>query len=297
MGTMTSSSSLRRGMVTLLVVASSGTVAACTPAAPGVSDQSSSSTSATPTVTQTPTDASTPPALKTGIVKGVDGWSTYTNAKLGISFRFPTKMRVLNGKKCTKQQSGSGYTFQAVEGVVPSTVIKDGDTFYITQKYGYQPSDMIGQPPMEVYHSCTKVTTTRKALHRYRLALNPTDGPYHFLAITVAPEKSKTQVTKYLKKTFATCSSFTVKGMAANTSGPWRNVNFTCPGDSSYFRGFGRPIYFTNYSKTRYYTDNQLLVMLWYTQVDQIYSPKEQINVNGLSKTEATVGTTFTLVG
>jgi hypothetical protein len=266
---MTGSKPLRRWSVALLAVVTAAT-AACSTGTPSASNQPSASTTApttgttSPAVTPTGTPTEAPPT--TGIVKDSDGWSTYTNAELGFSFRFPTRIYAGLGAPCTKNQESGGWSYRPSSGVVPATVIQDRDSFYVTQKISYQLGDAQQMADGTTkYKACTKTVTTVKMIRAY--VSGTSDYLLAVLPISVVQASTRADVKSFAVTTFDHCASVTVASMVHSPSGPWRKVLFSCPEDQMFF----------NYAyDARLYQAHSLFVMFWFGQAIQIYDARQR---------------------
>ncbi len=257
----------KRRWAAVFVVALLATTAACSTGTPTSTDQQStsataSSSTATPTMPTTPTSA--PPT--TGIVKGDDGWSTYTNAELGFAFRFPTRITASLGAPCTKNQESGGWSYRPSTGVVPATVLHDGASFYVTQKISYQLGD-----PQEMsdgttkYKSCAKTSTTVAMVRAYLTGTSPYQ--LSVLPISVTQATGRADVKAFAVATFDQCASVKVASLTQSSAGPWREAHFSCPDD---------PMFFNYMYDARLYQHQDLFVMFWFGQAIQIYNAKEK---------------------
>lgn len=262
---MTGSKALRRWSVTI-VVAAVATATACSTSTKSVSDQptpTESTTAATETTAPTQTTPTEEPPV-TGIVKGDDGWSTYTNAELGFTFRFPTRTYAYNGAPCAKVQEGNDWSYRPADGVVPATVVQDGSRFWVVQKISWQLGDEVKSNGSSKFKSCTKTTTTAAMLRAYDtgqsdFSLNP-------LPMTVSPVAARAQVKENVRTYFYGCPTIRVVSIDRNGGG-WRDVRYTCPSDSTYP---GAMI------DVRWYKAQGLFAVFEFGQAYHIYNTKQK---------------------
>ena len=243
----------------------------CTGAGPTASTSTAPTVTVTVTATPGPTTSSTPTAAApvTGIVKGKNGWSTYTNVELGFSFRFPSKMYVQNGSPCTKKNTAGDWTYQDAPGVVPATVVQDGAEFWLVQATGYQRGDHVtkqkGSYLYDYYKSCTKRQTSVTLLRAYE-AQNTyyrLDG----LPIVAEPAHNQTDVHDALSAIFSNCSTLNLTGLKKSASGPWREPVYACPGNPAFPGGA---------TDARWYKPQGLFVAFLLGQAYHIYNPDQQ---------------------
>jgi hypothetical protein len=277
---MSSPGGLRVGMVPVLLALTVTT--ACSPATQSVSTQptpnlsvvtSSPSEAASPAQSPTPTSkpkpTSTPSATRsptTGIVKNGDGWSTYTNAEVGFTLRFPTHVYAYNGAPCAKRQESGDWTYRAVPGVVPATVTQDGSTLWVVQKISYQlgkAKDLANGATL--YRSCTKRTTTVAMM---RAAEAPGFVYFlNYLPITVAPAHNRTEVQDELLAYFTNCPQIKLLSLNPSTSGSWRDVAVACPNNPAFPGGV---------TEIRWYQAQGLFVVFDFGQVEHIFTAKNK---------------------
>ncbi len=210
----------RRGIV-VLMVAVVATLSGCTGSAPSASDQVTSTSN--PTAATAGATSSAPP-VATGVVQGKDGWSTYTNAKLGFSVRFPTRIYGSSGSPCVKKQTNGVWSYQASPGVVPAAIRRLSNDFIITQRYGYLPTvsgyRADGSP---VFGSCPKTRTTSSMFHTEDLP------PVAALGLTVHPQFARADVEQWVRGGYDFCGRRMKVTFTPGASGAWTSVTFTCP--------------------------------------------------------------------
>ncbi|HEY4160859.1 MAG TPA: hypothetical protein VGM08_02235 [Candidatus Saccharimonadales bacterium] len=97
-------------------------------------------------------------------------WDTYTDNALGFSFMYPDTLISGSGAYCTTSnyvyddygnKVPSQTSYRPAQGVVPTTVIRDGDTVYVTDTYTYQLTGEHGDSAGHAFYSgCSKMVTT-----------------------------------------------------------------------------------------------------------------------------------------
>jgi len=212
-------------------------------------------------------------------------WQTYTNNTLKFSVQVPKTISSGNGAQCTKEswvydnygnKVAGQSSYRLATGVVPVTVVEDGDNIYITESYSYQ---LTGETRDSTGHSyfsgCEKIDSTPSLLRQY--ATND-KSKYPVLAlsaipITVVKAKNQGEILKQVHK-ILNDTSLKIASMTKDSNGDWQNINFDCSPEEGCMR--------LNYKfYLRYYTDKKKVVCIKLGQAailtdaaDNIYDSK-----------------------
>src|SRR3989344_564950 len=166
-------------------------------------------------------------------------WQTYTNHTLGFSVQVPKTISSYNGGQCTRQTEiynnagvkvSSQPSYRSATGVVPATVVEDGDNVYITESYSYQLTGETKDSAGYSYFSgCEKVDSSPTLLRQY--ATND-KSKYPVLAlsavpITVVKAKNQDEILKQVHK-ILNDTSLKIASMTKDSNGDWQNINFDC---------------------------------------------------------------------
>lgn len=234
--------------------------------------QKSSSTS----TAQTTNTSKASPAKKDSEITSGPGaeWNTYTNNKVGFSVQIPKQYLSSQGAECTKSSTvndnygnkvDSKAHYTPTQGLVPATVIEDGEDFYVAEQYTYQlangADDGAGHT---LYSSCIKTVTTADVVHNY---LQHTKGSYLLdnLPFSVVAVKDEAAILTWAKVHF---KDDTITMTLKNNPAGWQDVSLSCTGAGS------DPCETFNFAfKLRYFKVKHKLVYLAQGQAGHIYKP------------------------
>ncbi len=119
--------------------------------------------SATPAVSAAPTLAVTPSPEST--LTSVDAtYNLYTNTKLGFSIKVP-KADNISGYSCKYTTENGDHSYRPVSGMVPITMLNDGNTVHMANTYFYQLSGETKSGDISYFSKCNKVTVTSEMIN------------------------------------------------------------------------------------------------------------------------------------
>lgn len=186
------------------------------------------------------------------------GWKTYTNYKAGFSIEVPASFVSQYGGECQK----TATSYRPAEGVVPTSVIQDGDSYYITENYTYQLSDVTkDNTGVSYYADCNKVDTTPAVVRQYKDQNNDNAPQLNVIPIQVIKTRSQSDITGHARSIFGN-QNVMVESLADNPSG-WKDVKLNSPDDLTF-----------NFSFTlRYYEKQDKLVYIAKGQAGNLAIP------------------------
>jgi hypothetical protein len=110
--------------------------------------------------------------------------------------------------------------------VVPTTIVEDGEDFYITESYTYQltQSRLDDTESITIYDGCEKTTGDLQTIIESEDA---DDGPLvSTIPITVADAKNRNEIDKKVKQIFG--EGHFITGIQNSKDGEWQDVDIDC---------------------------------------------------------------------
>ena len=232
------------------------------------STTSTNTTAVKPTTNTQPTV--TPPASEITSGPGTD-WNTYTNNKVGFSVQIPKQFLSSDGAQCTKvtyvydnygNKVSSPAHYIPAQGVVPATVVEDGNNFYVVEEYTYQltgkTNDGSGH---ELASGCQKMQTTVDVVNGYKQANSIYE--LNMLPLSVVTAQNQQDVLNWAKGYF---KDTTVTMTLKDNAGGWQDVTLDCS-SSNPCTDFNYKFYL------RYYKAQNKLVYLQQGQSGHLQTP------------------------
>lgn len=172
-------------------------------------------------------------------------WATYTNEALGFSINYPKEARASYGD-CEKKTN----SYRPKEGVVPNTVIEDGDTFYIVPAYVYQLTGETTDAGVSNFSGCEKLMTTAAAIKD-----EDTSFLFDNIELKVTNDYTDAEVLAAAKEIFQS-DDIKITSLDHSADGDWQDVKLACTTDEENCMTF-------NYRfELRHYHDKKKLVYI-----------------------------------
>ncbi|MDB5175670.1 MAG: hypothetical protein JWM81_528 [Candidatus Saccharibacteria bacterium] len=179
-----------------------------------------------------------PTASATNIGTFSDGpgtdFKTYTNKTYGFSITVPKNILTESGTCTTVDYAYNTYGYKIpapttsalAPAVVPTTVVEDADTFYVTQAYSSQLTDPSTSSGNTFYGGCHKVDTTVDVV---RASNAPTAGVLlDTLPILVASANNDSEILSKIRPQFENSATLKIASKTTDPQGSWQNLKLSC---------------------------------------------------------------------
>ncbi|MGD0283994.1 MAG: hypothetical protein ABSB12_00115 [Candidatus Saccharimonadales bacterium] len=210
---------------------------------------------------------STPKTSNNNVTTSNVNWLTYVNSTVGFSIKYPQLIYADSG--CTQSSNGSGTTI----GNVPTTVIQDGNNYYVITKTSYQMTLTWGANQTYNFTGCSPVPTTANTIQLTGGQIS-NGQKYIYKAdnfpFVVEEVNSESDVTSALQS-YWNDNTITISGWKNSSNGVWQEpVSISCSSTEVNQNNCGPTS--SNYD-LRYYSTQKLMFYFVYGQAAHLILP------------------------